>query len=240
MQLVIDIGNTRIKAALFESDELVEKGVFSNTSEFIQSDFLANTTVSACILCSVVNDFAVLQEFLGSRFPVLVFTAQTPVPVRNLYKSAASLGSDRLAAAVGASTMADGNPALVIDAGTCIKYNLLTADNSYLGGAISPGLKMRFKAMHTFTSRLPLLEPETGFHELIGRDTRESLLSGAQEGAVFEMEGAIAAYHSHFNNLSVFLTGGDADFFAKRLKNPIFADQNLILKGLNKILSHNR
>ncbi|HEX8516802.1 MAG TPA: type III pantothenate kinase [Bacteroidia bacterium] len=240
MNLVIDIGNTRLKAAAFEGSTLKHSEAFASVDEFLVSDYLSKYSFSHCIIGSVVDDIDALVAVLKSRMPVLLFSSETPLPIKNSYRSAATLGSDRLAAAIGANEIAPGQDILVIDAGTCIKYNYVNAANEYIGGAISPGLKMRFRALHSFTSRLPLLEADEGFGSLIGNDTSQSILGGVQLGAAAEVNGFVEQYSERFNNIKVFLTGGDADFFAKRLKKPIFADQFLILKGLNRILEHNK
>jgi type III pantothenate kinase len=127
----------------------------------------------------------------------------------------------------------------VIDAGTCIKYNFVNSNNEYIGGAIATGLEMRLKALHTFTSRLPLLKVDEDYNTLVGTNSIESILSGAQGGAVAEMEGCIALYRQQYPDIKVVITGGDVNFFEKRLKNSIFADEYLILKGLNIILEYN-
>lgn len=239
MQLVIDIGNTRVKAALFEGLELKHFFVYDSTTELLASGILEKYAVTDCILASVVNEIEPFLEMLRWKVKLLLFNADTPVPIKNLYKSAHTLGSDRLAGAVGGNNFSPNSNVLVIDAGTCIKYNFITNNNEYLGGGISPGLQMRFKAMHTFTSRLPLLEVDEKADVLIGRDSNESIISGAQKGAVAEVDGIIEEYKSQYPDIKVVLTGGDVNFFAKRLKNSIFADQNLILKGLNVILEYN-
>jgi type III pantothenate kinase len=239
MQLVIDIGNTRVKAALFETSELKHSYIYDSTNDLLASDIFQKYPVTQTIIGSVVNDIEPFITSLKEKTKVLIFSSETPVPIKNLYKSAHTLGSDRLAGAVGGNFLFPNKNVLVIDAGTCIKYNFVNANNQYIGGAISPGLQMRFKAMHTFTSRLPLLEPDEIFVTLIGTNSSESILSGAQIGAVAEMEGCIALYKDQYPDVKVVITGGDVNFFEKRLKNSIFADQNLILKGLNSILEYN-
>ncbi len=239
MQLVIDIGNTRIKTALFEKDELKHFFVFNSFQELNASDIFEKHQINNCILGSVVNGLESDIEELKKKVDVLLFTSETPVPIQNLYKSAHTLGSDRLAAAIGANVITPNQNMLVIDAGTCIKYNFVNNKNQYIGGAISPGLQMRFKALHTFTSRLPLLSIDNDFNELIGNDSNSSILSGVQAAVIAEVDGMIAQYKKEFNDLKVYITGGDVNFFEKRLKNSIFADQNLILKGLNAILNFN-
>ncbi|MBL0328277.1 MAG: type III pantothenate kinase [Bacteroidetes bacterium] len=127
----------------------------------------------------------------------------------------------------------------MVDCGTCIKYNFVTQKNEYIGGGIAPGLQMRFKAVHTFTSRLPLLDVDDTFNTLIGTNSNDSIISGVQMGVIAEVDGIITQYKQQYPDIKVLLTGGDVNFFAKRLKNSIFADQNLILKGLNEILDYN-
>ncbi|OFY94676.1 MAG: hypothetical protein A3K10_17955 [Bacteroidetes bacterium RIFCSPLOWO2_12_FULL_31_6] len=239
MQLVIDIGNTRIKAAIFDGTELKHFFVYDSTTELLASGILEKYPVANCILASVVNDIEPFLEKLRWKVKVLLFNADTAIPIKNLYKTANTLGSDRLAAAVGGNFLHPGKNVLVIDCGTCIKYNFVSSNNEYLGGAIAPGLQMRFKSLHTFTARLPLLEADEKFDSLIGTNTNESIVSGVQNGAVAEVDGIVAQYKSQYPELKVLITGGDVNFFEKRLKNSIFADQNLILKGLNVILDYN-
>jgi len=239
MQLVIDIGNTRIKAALFEGKELKAFYVYDSTTQLLASGILEKYPVKNCILASVVNEIEPFLEKLSWKVKVLLFNSDTAIPIKNLYKSAQTLGSDRLAAAVGGSLMFPNKNVLVIDAGTCIKYNFVSNTNEYLGGGISPGLQMRFKAMHTFTSRLPLLRVDEKMDALIGTNSQESIISGVQFGAVAELNGIIELYKQQYPDINVVLTVAEVDFFEKRLKNSIFADQNLILKGLNEILDYN-
>ena len=155
MNLVIDIGNTRVKAAVFEKNMLKEFFVFKDTSQLLQSTLFSTYTISDCMLGSVVNEIEPFIRELGQRTNLLLFTSETPTPVKNLYKTAHSLGSDRLAGAIGGNALFPDKNILVIDAGTCIKYNFVNAQNEYIGGAISAGLQMRFKSLHTFTSSLP-------------------------------------------------------------------------------------
>lgn len=239
MQLVIDIGNTRIKAALFEKDEIKHSFVFQSLEEVIESDLFQQFTITYCIVGSVVNGIEAFIEKLNQKVNVSIFTTDTPIPIQNNYKSANTLGSDRLAASIGGNTLFPNENVLVIDAGTCIKYNFTNKQNQYIGGAISPGLEMRFKALHTFTARLPLLSVDDGFNDLIGKNSTESILSGVQTAVVAEVDGLIDEYKNKFSDLKIVLTGGDYNFFEKRLKNSIFADPFLILKGLNAILKFN-
>lgn len=239
MNLIVDIGNTRVKAAVFENSELKEFFVFGNTQELLQSSLFSTYKILNCIVGTVVNGLDAFIKVLETKTNVLLFTSETPTPLKNLYKTAHSLGSDRLAGAVGGNTLFPDKNVLVIDAGTCIKYNFVTSQNEYIGGAISEGLKMRFKAMHTFTSRLPLLDIDENSDIFIGTTSDESIISGVQNGAIAEVQGFIETYRKLYPDINVVFTGGDVNFFEKRLKKPIFADSFLILKGLNRILEYN-
>jgi type III pantothenate kinase len=162
----------------------------------------------------------------------------TPLPIKNSYRTPDSLGKDRLAAVIGGNSIFPGSNILIIDAGTAITYDFIKADGTYIGGNISPGLKMRFQALHQYTNQLPLLKREANF-ELLGRDTHEAIVSGVQNGIVFELNQYIAALSNQNQNLHIILTGGDSKFFDNKLKYPIFVEPNLVLLGLNKILKYN-
>ena len=237
--LIIDIGNTRVKAGLFEQNELKNSFVFETTGTLLASDLFKKHLIKQCIVASVVDKMDSFIMLLKEKTKTLVFTSDTPTPLINLYQSAHSLGSDRLAAAVGGNFLFPGKNVLIIDAGTCIKYNFVSSNNEFVGGAISPGLQMRFKALNTFTSRLPLLDKDENFDTLIGTTTNESILSGVETGIIAETEGLMEKYKQLYPDINIVFTGGDINFFEKRLKSRIFTDSFLILKGLNRILEHN-
>jgi type III pantothenate kinase len=239
VKLIIDIGNTRVKAALFEKNELKIFFVFGSPDELLTAGLFSDYAIADCIVASVVDPIEPFINLLKEQTKVLLFTGKTPVPLKILYKSVNTLGSDRLASAVAGNFLYPGKNILVIDAGTCIKYNFVNSANEYIGGAISPGLKMRFKALNTFTSRLPLLETDKNSDILIGTTTNESILSGVEKGAIYEIQGFIEQYTRLYPDIYVILTGGDVNFFEKPLKKPIFADSFLTLKGLNVILDYN-
>jgi type III pantothenate kinase len=237
MNLVADFGNTRIKTALFENNTLLSKQIYSSVSELIKdSDYYRNA--QNVIVGSVVSNHTVFLGSLGNR-TALLFEAATPIPLKNLYKSALTLGSDRIAASIGAYSLYPSQNVLTIDAGTCIKYNFVNSANEYLGGAISPGLAMRLKAMHQFTDKLPLIEADLNYEKLTGQSTEESLLSGALLGAAAEVEETINRYKQRHENLVVIMTGGDSPYLSKQLKNRIFAHPDIVLTGLNAILNYN-
>lgn len=238
MNLALDFGNTRIKAGFFEGSRLVERRVFANDQELIQA-IATFQDPERCIIGSVTGDHNEVLQALGRRYGVMVFAADTPVPLNNKYTSAMTLGSDRMAGAVGAWSFFPGRPVLTIDAGTCIKYNFVTAGNDYLGGAISPGIPMRLNAMHQFTHALPQVAMDTTYERLVGQNTKESLLSGALLGSVAEVDGMIDRYRDLYPDLQVVMTGGDAAYLCRQMKNRFFADPDLLLHGLNAILNFN-
>jgi type III pantothenate kinase len=237
MNLVLDFGNTLIKRAIFKNAELIDY----STSESIAIDHFPTIVpqkIDAAILSSVINYPDFIHEQLKQIPHFIVLDKTTPIPIKNKYKTPATLGNDRLACAVGANNAFPDQNVLIVDAGTCIKYDFVTANNEYWGGGISPGILMRFKALHHFTDKLPLVTWQT-YDELIGTSTEASILSGVLNGALAEVNGIIARYKSHYNQLNVVVTGGDHSFFEKVLKNSIFADPFLSLKGLNIILEYN-
>jgi type III pantothenate kinase len=237
LDLAVDIGNTRIKAALFSKEGPVELHVYQAPQELL-NDFAFIKQAQKAIIGSVLADQEPFFKQLNELVPLLLFTTNIAIPLKNQYQSASTLGSDRLAASVGAYNLYPNQNVLVIDAGTCIKYNFTNVNNEYIGGAISPGLQMRFKALHQLTSKLPLVAADLSYVELIGTNTQNSILSGVLNGMVAEVDGIIDQYKLQFPDLICVLTGGDSECLAKRLKNSIFAHQNLVLKGLNDILNY--
>lgn len=239
MNIAIDIGNTRTKAGLFEGDQLVGHEAWENGTAANLFALLANHRVQNAILSTVGAPLpGAERQALEGLGCFVALSHETLLPIRNTYSTPATLGKDRLAAVVGAHALYPGRAALVIDAGTCITYDWLSAEGVFGGGNISPGIQMRLKAMHHFTERLPLAEamlPDAYW----GSSTAAALQNGALRGAIHEMEGVIALTTAQTKDLIVILTGGDAVFFAEHVKSQIFVHQNLVLVGLNKILNHN-
>jgi type III pantothenate kinase len=239
LNLIIDIGNTRIKAALFNGADLLEYKVY-DTVNAILSDKPFILKAKKAIIGSVIKEQESFYTSLNEIIPTWVFTSETKIPLNNLYQSASTLGSDRLAASVGGYYLHPNANVLVIDAGTCIKYNFTNNKNEYLGGGISPGIQMKFRALSEFTSKLPFVKADfLNTPDLIGDTTQNSILSGVLNGSVAEIDGIINTYKLQFTDTICLLTGGDSEYLAKRLKNAIFAHQNLVLKGLNDILNYN-
>ena len=238
MHLAIDVGNTRIKLAVFKGKQLLAKVLFEqwNTKEIV--DFAYNHSVEKIILSSVrlVEEKHILA--LKQHADCLVLDHNTPIPITNMYGTPETLGKDRLAAVVGAYYEYKAQNCLVIDAGTCITFDLLTAQGMYLGGNIAPGVQMRLQAMHQFTAKLPLIQRGQQ-SQFWGISTETAMRNGGQYGAVYEMEGFISHCKQKFGQLTTVITGGDADFFAKQLKTKIFVRPNLVLTGLIEILNYN-
>lgn len=237
--LAIDIGNTRTKLAVFDGDELVHSEAWEVLSVDALRQLAYNQNVGKIILSSVAEQSEGIMAFLRSQSFFLELTTETPLPIAIRYKTAQTLGKDRVAAAVGAWHFHAGENCLVVDAGTCIKMDVVGAKGEFLGGNISPGIEMRMKAMHHFTARLPLVKQGDHLPDLLGDSTENALRNGAELGALLEVEGFIERCSRKFRGLSVILTGGDADFFVRNFKTKIFAHQNLVLHGLNQILKHN-
>ena len=239
MNLVIDIGNSKVKVAVFETDTMIMSIVCEETSFLDELKKISNNyQIVHSIVSSVKNIESEYFEELQKLPSLLLLNSDTPVPFKNLYSSLSTLGNDRIALAAAAVLKYPQKNSLVIDAGTCITYDFVNSNNEYLGGAISPGLEMRYKALHQHTSKLPLLS-KNEVYKRTGFSTTESIHSGVINGVICEIEGVITQYKQDFHDLTVVLTGGDTKFLSKQLKNSIFANQNFLLQGLNKILTHN-
>lgn len=242
--LVIDIGNTKLKWGMFKKNILITNGSFllSEEQEFISFFKSLTNSCSDCIVSASGKIFFELSHMLEERFKTLLFNASVKLPFSNLYATPNSLGLDRMANAAAAFTKYPAKDCLIIDAGTCITYDFLSAEGEYLGGAISPGLQMRFKAMHTFTAKLPLIKQvgEIQHNNYKGLSTLESMKIGVIEGMIHEIDGFIQQYLNDYKDLTIIFTGGDALYLSTRLKNSIFVDLNFQLKGLHTILEHHK
>lgn len=233
MNIAIDSGNTFTKIGIFENGQITHHLKIKN-EEMSPSSIPAN--FSKAIISSVSNvDFS----FLSTNRNVLFLSGSTKVPVHVKYKTPLSLGMDRLAAVVGATTQYPNQNCLIVNAGTCITFDIIDENSDYLGGSISPGINLRFKALNSFTARLPLIERKTLNPALAGLSTDQSIESGVLNGVAAEVEGLIKEYYTLYPSLKVILTGGDADFFETRLKGLIFVVPELVLTGLNRILEYN-
>lgn len=234
MLLAVDIGNTRIKAAVFEDTVLAEKFVFDKNDASVEAEkiFQKYPKIAHSILSSVGKEQDNLFLLLKEKTKMFGVNRDFTFPFQNNYSTPATLGIDRMVLASGAVMQFPGRNRLIIDAGTCVTYDFVDSENRYHGGAISPGLRLRYESMHNFTAKLPLLYPEMP-DKFIGNSTAASMHSGVVNGLLYELEGFISQYKQQYQDVTIILTGGDADFLAKRLKNTIFANSNFLLESLN-------
>jgi type III pantothenate kinase len=240
MNLTIDIGNTRVKAAVFEGDKLIELFVFDKKIIISQiRKIIKKHPISLGIMSNVGSVSVKKMAQLKKSFDFMVLSASLKVPFTNLYKTPKTLGVDRIALVAGAVKQFPNKNVLIIDAGTCITFDFIDHKASYLGGAISPGIHMRYKALNKFTANLPLITA-LQLDDFIGKNTEESIISGVLNGVQNEINGIIEAYREKYLHLTVVLTGGDTNFLSKQLKSSIFANQNFLLQGLNEILKFNQ
>lgn len=240
MLLAIDVGNTRIKAAVFEEYSLeklyiLERELFQVE---LKNIFKSHENISD-LWVSAVSD---IEKGVFSELPqgikVHFISHLDTFPFRNLYATPTTLGLDRMVLAGGAVLKYPNTNRLIIDAGTCITYDIVDVANNYLGGAISPGFRLRYQSLHQYTSKLPLLTLDMP-ENYIGNSTNQSIHSGVINGVLNEIEGYISMFEKDYENFTIILTGGDADFLAKRLKSTIFANSNFLLEGLNQLYQFN-
>ena len=233
MKLIIDIGNTLVKYAIFSSDEIVIIYKKNDVEISFMQELIQKHNVNDVIISSVRDkvdgDFGIKTLYLNHL---------TPLPITINYETPETLGNDRIANIVAASVLYPNKNILIIDAGTCITIDFIDQNKEYQGGRISPGIEMRYKSLHKYTSNLPKLTISNTAQQ-IGKDTNSSIVSGVEKGVVAEIETIIDDFKNENEDLFVILTGGDTFFFENTLKNSIFADQNLVLKGLNEILKYN-
>ncbi len=238
-RLIIDIGNTFTKLAVFNNDnELYAERTTLLQTEILQNLYNRFPKIESSIISSVRNYPHELNTWLKTRFYHITLNPQTPLPFYNKYATPETLGKDRVAAAAAAIKIFPGQNVLVVDAGTSITYDLITARKEYLGGGISPGIQMRFKALHTFTDRLPLIE-NVEAAPLTGINTKDSISSGVLNGVLYEVDGFISSYSEQYKPLKIIISGGDYKYFDKKLKNSIFATPNIVMQGLMEILKFN-
>lgn len=240
MNLAIDIGNTRTKLGLFDGNRLVEQAIWTAWTLEELVSYGNQAGVDRVILASVALPDPETRRNLADVFPVVLeLTHETPLPFRNSYRTPETLGRDRIAAVAGAQALFPGQNCMVIDCGTCIKYDLLEGGDTYAGGNIAPGAAMRIRAMHTFTARLPQV-PVVMPAETVGYSTETALQNGALRGAALEILGFVQLFGKAFESLQVILTGGDAAFFEPHLPVPrLHIEPHLVLHGLNHILQYN-
>ena len=241
MNLAIDIGNTLAKLSVIDNSNVL----FSEAAPEINQDMVEKIlnrypVLTRAVWVSVRKELSPSWlEFLQSRISfIMELTPRTPLPVKINYKTPETLGMDRVAVVCGARRICPGKDVLVIDAGTAITYEFLSRTGNYLGGNISPGISMRFRALHEFTNRLPLVDKTSNFLP-IGTSTQEAIASGVLRGILAEVNEYISIFYQENPNGIVILTGGDSFFFGRNLKSIIFVNPNLIHIGLEAILEFN-
>jgi type III pantothenate kinase len=240
MLLAIDVGNTQIKLAVFEENTLLRKGItaYSDWKNEVKNTLKNFPKIKNMVVASVGNlkkdDFLNLSSDIKVHF----ISNESKFPFQNLYSTPSTLGIDRMILATGAVLQFPNKNRLVIDAGTCITYDFIDENNNYLGGAISPGIRLRYESLHNYTAKLPLLIKEIP-EKLIGNSTNQSIHSGIINGVAMEIDGFINSNLGENDNFIIILTGGDSDFLAKRLKNTIFANPNFLLESLNQTFQYN-
>ena len=244
MNLVIDIGNTYTKLAVFNEGTVVFNNRYLAVDAPVVDKLLSEYDITSAIISSVKTGKEEWQLHLAEKISLKYFGPDMASGVINHYLTPATLGTDRLAAIAGAKFLYPGKASVVISGGTCITYDWIDADGNYFGGSISPGLKMRYKALHDFTAGLPLVAADTGFEASYGGSTLNAIRSGVQNGIKYELEGFIKSYKPAGTELNIILTGGDGIFFDTLLKNSIFApcikiEPDLVLEGLNAAIHDN-
>ncbi len=242
MNLCIDQGNSRTKVALFRPDGTIAKHfIYKHFASAEVEQLFQLYPIEDSIISSVVNiEPAVVNALHRRSRHFVLFDHNTPLPITNAYGTPATLGQDRLAAAVGAHTIYPNENVLIIDAGSAITYDFLSEDGSFLGGNIAPGIKMRFTILHRMTKKLPLVEAEENeLLPLFGRNTRDAIAAGVIRGIVFEAKGYMRDLQEQMNHYQTIITGGNAHFILHGLQKDIRFERHLVLKGLNEILLHN-
>ncbi|WP_293874002.1 type III pantothenate kinase [Flavobacterium sp.] len=241
MLLTIDVGNTKIKTAVFEQNTVVELFIFENKELENKLHYILNhyPKIKKLVICSVGNIENKFFLSLENRVEVHYITHQSKFPFTNLYSSPTTLGIDRMVLAAGAVMQFPAQNRLVIDAGTCITYDFVDNLDNYLGGAISPGIRLRYESVHQQTAKLPLLQKKHPIN-YIGNSTDESIHSGIINGVLLEIDGFIEHYKIQYAKFIIILTGGDAYFLAMQLKNTIFANSNFMLESLNQTFQYNK
>ena len=229
--ICFDFGNTRLKAAIFNNDQFQEEIILPNDESFTIERLLTIHRPEKTILSSVIHHNPALEKLMAGHSCFHKLSHLTRLNFTTPVGKPETIGADRLALAAAAVYFYPQRNNLVIGLGTCVTYNFINQDHQFIGGSISPGMEMRFKAMQVFTAKLPLVQPDWNF-PLIGYDTNTNMQSGVIAGMAYEIDGFISAYTEKYSNFNVVLTGGDTPYFAGRLKNRIFADSNFLFKGL--------
>jgi len=239
MNLTIDQGNSSTKIGIFDNDKLVSTYIYDVLDTIELNKLFSKYSINASILSSVIKENNDIKSyFKNMNLNLIVLSNTTPIPIKNSYETPETLGNDRLAAVIGAVFLKPDNHILVIDIGTAITYDLIDSNKVFWGGNIAPGINLRLRSLHEFTQNLPLVEANVDY-QLLGNNTNSAILSGVMNGIVFEIEGYIHSLNIKYPKLSIYLTGGSTFYVDTKLKSAIFAEKDLVLIGLNRILQYN-
>ncbi len=240
VSLCIDFGNTKLKAAIFQGDRMAHKIEFTEDEAIptLQKIITIHAPKKA-ILSSVINHSKSIDNFLRENTKLIILNKETPLPFLNAYGTPETLGNDRLALVAALSKFYPQQHSLVISIGTCITYSFLAKNNAFRGGAISPGVELRFRSLNEYTDNLPLVQRE-GHLSILGYDTETCIRNGVINGIVAELTSMKELYEEQYGNINAVLTGGDAPYFESRMKKKIFADVNFLFKGLYAILEYQK
>lgn len=240
MNLIIDIGNTLAKIAVYSDNKLINLFIFNNFStDNLLNVLLKHPQIKKVILASVVKHDSSIEKLISKNFhKFLILDHKAKFPFKINYKTKNTLGIDRIAGVAGAYNIYPESNVLIFDLGTALTVDFLNYKNEFCGGNISPGLSIRFRALHDYTGKLPLCEKSETI-DMISDNTNSAIVSGVVNGLIFEIDEYINRYSDKYEDLKIILTGGDCLYFEKKLKNTIFVEPNLVLQGLNTILNYN-
>lgn len=239
MNLVIDIGNSLLKIAVFDNNSVILNHEFNNDFISKVEDLLDEYPITHSIISNVSSINEELNNLLLQRTKLIPFNDSIIIPFKNSYSTKSTLGKDRIALVSAASIEFSNENVLIIDIGSCITYDFKNFNNDYLGGSISPGINMRYMSLNDQTANLPLLS-RRNFKNFIGKSTEDSIHSGVINGVVKELNGVIEQYKNEFKEIRIILTGGDSKFLLNSIKNTIFAHSNFLLVGLNFLVEMNK
>jgi len=239
LNLVLDIGNSLLKAGIFKNNNLINYCEFNKDYFINVKSILDNNPISHSIASNVSESNNKLIELLSNKTNLIEFNSSLNVPFKNCYQSKNTLGKDRIALVSNASKEYPKENVLLIDLGSCITFDFLNNKNEYLGGSISPGLRMRYKSLNNYTANLPLLDPKE-IDYFIGKNTEDSIHSGIINGIISELNSTVEKYKSQYKKIRIILTGGDSKFLFKKIKSGIFANSNFLIFGLNFLIELNK
>ncbi len=239
MNLVLDIGNSLLKAGIFKNNNLINYCEFNQDYYLNIKSILDKNPITHSIVANVTESKNKLIELLSKKTNLIKFDSSLKVPFKNCYQTKNTLGKDRIALVSNASKEYPKENVLLIDLGSCITFDFLNNKNEYIGGSISPGLRMRYRSLNNFTANLPLIDPKE-IDCFIGKNTEDSIHSGIINGIISELNSTVDKYKSKYKEIRIILTGGDSKFLFKKIKNGIFANQKFLIFGLNFLIELNK